>query len=340
MELSLAELAQQLGADLDGDPNYRVNGIESLESAEPSHIAFLASGKYQDQLLASQAGAVIVARDFAEQLSCHVLRVDDPYLSFARVSQLFDDRVPFNKGIHPSAAIDSSAVLGEGVCVGPNAVIGARAEIGDGCDIGAGAVVGHDAVLGCDCVIHANVTLYHKVQLGDRVRIQSGTVIGSDGFGFAPDSGRWERIAQLGKVILGDDVQIGSNTSIDRGALENTVIGDNVIIDNLVHIAHNVKIGSGSAIAGCVGIAGSTTIGKHCIFAGGVAIAGHLTICDGVQLNGMAMITNSIHEPGSYSSGTGFLPTSVWRRCVGRFKQLDSLAKRLQKLEKSQEGKA
>lgn len=339
MVLSLGELASYLDAEIQGDPDTRILGISSLLDASSEQVSFLASAKYLDQLKQTSAGAVIVPAKVAAEAPCPALVVPDPYLAFARVTQLFDNR-PKVTSVHPSAVVDPSATLGEGVSIAANAVIGKDACIGSHSEIGAGVVIGERASLGEACVIYPNVTIYHDVELGARVRVHSGSVLGSDGFGFAPHAGGWERIAQIGTLIIGDDVSIGSNTSIDRGALDNTVIADGVIIDNLVHMAHNVEIGERTAVAGCVGIAGSTKIGAGCTMAGGVAIAGHLTICDGVHMTGMAMITNSIDVPGSYSSGTSFMSTSQWRRSVGRFKQLDSIAKRLQKLEKTQEGKA
>lgn len=339
MVLSLGELASYLDAEIHGDPEGKVRSISSLADANSDQVSFLASAKYLEQLKQTSAGAVILPAAVADQAPCSTLVVPDPYLAFARVTQLFDNR-PKVVSVHPSAVVDPDATLGEGVSVAANAVIGKGACVGSHCEIGAGVVIGERASLGEACVIYPNVTIYHDVELGARVRVHSGSVLGSDGFGFAPHSGGWERIAQIGTLVIGDDVSIGSNTSIDRGALDNTVIADGVIIDNLVHMAHNVEIGTNSAIAGCVGIAGSTKIGSGCTMAGGVAVAGHLTICDGVHMTGMAMITNSIDVSGSYSSGTSFMPTSQWRRSVGRFKQLDSIAKRLQKLEKTQEGKA
>lgn len=335
---TLGELAQRLGAELVGDETCVIVGLNTLKEALHNQLSFLANSAYRSQLPESRAGAVIVSPADAPLAPGNKLVAANPYLCFAMASQLFDDRPVLAPTIHPTAIVADSAVLGNNVAVGPRAVIGEHCHIADNCEIGAGTIIGDHSVLGEGCLLHANVTLYHNVQLGARVRVHSGAVLGSDGFGFAPTAGRWHKIAQLGGVRIGNDVEIGANTCIDRGALGDTVIGDNVIIDNLVQIAHNVQVGSGTAMAACVGIAGSTRIGKHCILAGGAGVAGHLEITDGVQLMGMAMVTGSITEAGAYASGTSHLPLKEWRRAVARFRQLDPMAKRLQQLEKDAEG--
>ena len=239
--------------------------------------------------------------------------------------------------MHPSAVVDPAATLGERVEVGPNAVIGAGVTLGDDVIIGPGCVVGADTTIGAGSRLHANVTVCHGVVIGARAILHSGCVIGGDGFGFAHDGARWHKIAQLGGVVLGDDVEVGSCSSIDRGALGDTLIGNDVKIDSQVQIAHNVQIGDHSALAGCVGIAGSTKVGKHCMLGGGVGLSGHLTLCDGVQVTGMSLVTNSISEPGVYSSGTGAMKNAQWRKNAVRFKQLDDIAKRLVRLEKGRD---
>lgn len=340
MQLSLGELAHRLGATLHGDADLVIRGVDTLKDAGPGMVSFLANPSYRSQLADTRASAVIVAADIAPEAPCAALVVSNPYLSFALVTQLFDNRPQPRYGIHPSAVIAASARVGANVSIGPNVVIGEHCDIGDGCEIGANTVISDHCVLGSDCLLRANVTLYHDVVLGERVRIHSGAVIGADGFGFAPDKGRWQKIAQLGGVRIGNDVEIGANTCIDRGALGDTVIGDHVILDNLIQIAHNVQIGSGTAMAANSGIAGSTTVGKNCTVAGGAGIAGHLTIADGVHVAAMALISKSITEAGAYSSVTPQMPMQEWRRNAVRFRQLDDMARRLQKLEKSQEGKA
>ncbi|WP_221799674.1 UDP-3-O-(3-hydroxymyristoyl)glucosamine N-acyltransferase [Oceanobacter mangrovi] len=338
MELSLAELATHLGAELRGDGTTMIRGVAPLGSATDGQVAFLSDPAYRSELATTAASAVMVRADLADEVVSAALVVADPYLAFARTTQLFDNRPAATRQIHPRAVIEDDVVLGEGVSIGANAVIGKGCRIGADTEIGAGCVIGDHCVIGDNCVLNANVTLYYQVTLGDRVRVQSGTVIGGDGFGYAPNKGRWERIAQLGSVRVGNDVEIGANTCIDRGALEDTVIEDHVIIDNLIQIAHNCVIGEGSAMAGCAGLAGSTKVGKHCTIAGGAGLAGHLTLADGVHIMGMTLVTNSIDEPGVYASGTSHMPAQLWRRNAARFKQLDSIAKRLQKLEKSQKG--
>lgn len=340
MQLSLAELAARLGGEVKGDGTVLISGINTLKDAGAGDISFLANASYRSQLTTTRAGAVIVNAAVAGDAPCAALVVPNPYLAFAMVSQMFDDRPQAIVGVHPTAVVADSAQLGENVCIGPNVVIGDHTLLGNGCEIGAGSVIGAHSVLGEDCVLNANVTLYHNVVLGDRVRIHSGTVIGADGFGFAPDKGRWHKIAQLGGVRIGNDVEIGANTCIDRGALGDTVIGNNVILDNQIQIGHNVQIGDGSAMAACTGIAGSTRIGRNCTIAGAAGIAGHLELADGVHVAAMSLISKSITEPGAWASGTAQMPMNEWRRSATRFRQLDSMAKRLQQLEKSHEGEA
>jgi UDP-3-O-[3-hydroxymyristoyl] glucosamine N-acyltransferase len=236
-------------------------------------------------------------------------------------------------GIHPSAVIDPSARIAASATVGAYCVIGADVVIGENTVLGAHCVVGAGCIIGARSFFHANVTLYHHVVLGNNVVIHGGAVIGADGFGFAPDGQRWQKIHQLGGVVIGDNVDIGANTCIDRGALDDTVIGNNVIIDNLVQIAHNVKIGNGTAIAACVGIAGSTEIGQHCTIAGAVGIVGHLRIADRVHITAKSLVTGSISKSGSYSSGTALTETKAWRKNAVRFSQLDALFQRVRALE-------
>lgn len=258
----------------------------------------------------------------------------DPYQAYARISHLFDPKPKAVAGIHPSAVVAEDAQVDASASIGPFAVIesGARIEadvcIGAHCFIGARCVVGEGGWLA------PRVTLYHDVVIGKRVVIQSGAVIGGEGFGFANEKGIWRKIAQIGGVTIGDDVEIGVNTAVDRGALSDTRIGDGVKLDNQIQIAHNVQIGDHTAMAACVGISGSTRIGKHCMLAGGVGLVGHIDICDNVFVSGMTMVTRSITEPGSYSSGTAMQPLADWRKSAARIRQLDDMAKRLQQLEK------
>ena len=339
MQITLGELASKLNLTLAGDEQLLISGINTLKDAQAGEVSFLANPSYQNELAGSQASAVIVAEEFAPQVAGAALVSANPYLSFAQASQLFNNRPVKSAGIHPSAVVADSAEIAGSASIGANVVIGEHCQIGAGSEICAGVVIADHCVVGENCQLNPNVSLYHDVVLGDRVTVHSGCVIGSDGFGFAPDKGKWHKIAQLGGVRIGNDVEIGANTSIDRGALGDTVIEDNVIIDNQIQIAHNVRIGEGCALAGCVGIAGSTTLGKHCTVAGGAGIAGHLTIADGVHISAMTLISKSITEKGAYSSGTAQMPMAEWRRSATRFRQLDSMAKRLQQIEKSQKGK-
>lgn len=328
MAISLAQVAEAIGGNVHGDQDVLISGLATLSNAGPTHLSFLANPKYAAQLEHTSAAAVIVSPNVLDQVPCNAIVVDQPYLAFARATKLFDNAPIADQTIHPSAIISSSAKIAPGVTIGPNAVVDANVVIGQGSWIGSNVVISENAVIGANCHIMPNVSIYHHVKLGDRVRIQSGATIGSDGFGFAPTKEGWLRINQLGSVSIGDDVDIGANTTIDRGALDDTVIENNVIIDNLVQIAHNVVIGEGSAIAGCTGIAGSSVIGKRCTLAGGVGVVGHISICDDVHVTGMTMVTRSITQPGSYSSGTPMSDTKTWKRNAVRFNQLNDFFKK------------
>lgn len=332
---SLAELAARLGATLVGDGERRISGLATLSDAGPEDLSFLANKAYLKYLPDTRAAAVLIHPAHAGECPTARLELDNPYLAYAELSRLFDPLAARTSlGIHATAAVADGVTLGHSVSVGPQAVIEAGAVLGDDVVVGPGSVVGADSVIGAGSRLHANVTVYHGVTIGARVILHSGCVIGADGFGFAHDGAGWHKIAQLGGVVLGDDVEVGSCSSIDRGALGDTVIGNDVKIDSQVQIAHNVQIGDHSALAGCVGIAGSTRVGRHCMLGGGVGLSGHLTICDGVQVTGMSLVTNSIAQPGVYSSGTGAMSNALWRKNAVRFKQLDDIAKRLARLER------
>ncbi len=336
-DLTLNDVARHLGIDFEGNADQPIKGLATLKDATSDHVAFLANRAYLKDLATTKAAAVLLHPEHAKHCPVARLEMNNPYLGYAKLSQLFDP-LPARDipGIHPSAVVADSAILGEGISVQAHAVIEAGVVLGKHVVVGAGSVIGADSVIGDDTRLHANVTVCHGVVVGKRAILHSGCVIGGDGFGFAHDGAGWHKIAQLGGVVLGDDVEVGSCSSIDRGALGDTVIGNDVKIDSQVQIAHNVTIGDHSALAGCVGIAGSTKVGKHCMLGGGVGLSGHLTICDGVQVTGMSLVTNSIHEPGVYSSGTGAMNNTQWRKNAVRFKQLDEIAKRLSRLEKSQ----
>ncbi|WP_252109513.1 MULTISPECIES: UDP-3-O-(3-hydroxymyristoyl)glucosamine N-acyltransferase [unclassified Halomonas] len=334
--ITLADIARHLDIDVDGDADQPIRGLATLKEAEPDQIAFLANRAYLKDLASTRAAAVLLHPEQGKNCPVPRLETQNPYLAYAKVSQLFDPLVARDvPGIHATAVVADDVVLGEGVSIQANAVIEPGVTLGDRVVIGAGSVVGADSAIGEGSRLHANVTVCHASVIGKRVILQSGCVIGGDGFGFAHDGAGWHKIAQLGGVVLGDDVEVGSCSSIDRGALGDTLIGNDVKIDSQVQIAHNVIIGDHSALAGCVGIAGSTRVGKHCMLGGGVGLSGHLTICDGVQVTGMSLVTNSITEPGVYSSGTGAMNNTQWRKNAVRFKQLDEIAKRLNKLEKN-----
>ncbi|WP_286236825.1 UDP-3-O-(3-hydroxymyristoyl)glucosamine N-acyltransferase [Neptuniibacter halophilus] len=332
-EFTLQEIAKTLSAELHGDPQCRISGIATLMQASATQLSFIANSKYQKHLASTSAGAVLMSEELLSGFSGNALVVDDPYLAYAHVSQLFAKSVTETAGVDPRACVADSAVLQSDVYIAAGAVIGERVTLESGVRIGANTVVGDDCQIGKDSVLEANVTLYHGVRMGRNCLIHSGAVLGSDGFGFASDRGEWVKIAQLGGVVLGDRVEVGACTTIDRGALEDTRIGDGVILDNQIQIAHNVQVGKNTAIAGCTAVAGSTRIGDHCTIAGACGITGHLTIASGSHITAMSLVTKSISEPGAYSSGTGMMPYQQWKKNVVRFRQLDDIARRLKAVE-------
>lgn len=333
--VTLKELSLILDGVVQGDETLVINSVATLEHATAGQISFLANSKYRAQLESTQASAVLLSAKDAQDYPGTALVVKDPYVGFARVAQLLDTTPKAAMGIHPSAQIDSSAQLGEGVAIGANVVIGANVILGENVQIGAGSVIGQDSIVGSNTRLWANVTLYHNVHLGQDCIIHSGAIIGSDGFGYANERGQWIKIPQTGGVRIGDRVEIGANSTIDRGALGHTEIHNGVIIDNQVQVAHNDIIGENTAIAGSTTIAGSVTIGKYCIIGGNCAIAGHLTIADGVHLSGATNVTGNMREPGLYSSATVAMENKVWRKNTVRFRQLDELFQRVKTLEKN-----
>ncbi|WP_456024374.1 UDP-3-O-(3-hydroxymyristoyl)glucosamine N-acyltransferase [Pseudomonas protegens] len=332
--IKLGQLAEFLGATLRGDPEKQITGLATLQEAGPAQLSFLANPQYRKYLAGSQAAALLLKEADAEGFAGNALVVPDPYLAYARISHLFDPKPKATAGIHPSAVIAADAVVDPTASVGPFVVIEAGARIGAQVTLGAHCVIGARSEIGEGGWLAPRVTLYHDVHIGQRVVIQSGAVLGGEGFGFANEKGIWQKIAQIGGVTIGDDVEIGVNTAIDRGALADTVIGNGVKLDNQIQIAHNVQVGDHTAMAACVGISGSTKIGKHCMLAGGVGLVGHIDICDNVFLTGMTMVTHSITEPGAYSSGTAMQPAAEWRKSAARIRQLDDIARRLKQLEK------
>lgn len=323
------ELAARFGLELRGDIDLRIDGVATLARAEPGQLAFLANSRYRGQLTDSRASVVVLRADDAADATGAVLIAKDPYTAFAKMAALFEQKPLREPGIHPSAVIDPSARVAPGAHVGPFVVIGARSTVGEGAVLGPGCVIGDDCVVGDGCELIARVTLVTRVRLGHRVLIHPGAVIGADGFGLAMDSGHWIKVPQLGGVVVGDDCEIGANTTIDRGALDDTVLEEDVRLDNQIQIGHNVRIGAHTAMAGCSAAAGSARIGRYCLIGGAAGVLGHLEICDRVVVTAMSLVTSSITEPGEYSSGTPLTDNRTWRKNAARFKQLDALARRV-----------
>ena len=332
---TLNELASAVGATVKGDGACKIHNIASIAHAQPGEISFLADRKYQKYLTQTKASALLLDKKLAKNCPTNALIMPDPKLGFIKMIALFRPQVMSKPGIHPTAVIGEDCQIDSTVHIGAYSVIEDAVVIGARTIVGVGTVIGRASQLGLDCCLYSRVTLYHHTILGDRSILHSGVVIGSDGFGLTQDKKRrWIKIPQVGGVVIGDDVEIGANTTIDRGALEDTVIGNGVKLDDLIMIGHNVCIGDHTAIAGSAGVAGSTTIGRHCVIGGGAGINGHIDICDNVVITGMGMIQKSITKPGVYSSGTGMQPSREWHKSVIRFWQLDKLTKRLKRLER------
>lgn len=334
MVLTLGRIASELGAELHGDASVEVSRIANLETAGEGDISFLSDPKYVPFLAKTAASAVLVKSGHLPECHTNALVVNDPYVGFARVAQLLDTTPQPAEGIHPSAVIAEDVVVAEGVSIGANSVVESGVKLAAGVRIGAGCFVGKNSSLGKNSRLWANVTIYHNVRIGESCLIQSGCVIGGDGFGYANERGEWIKIPQLGGVRIGNRVEIGASTTVDRGALDDTVIADNVIIDNQCQIAHNVEIGYGTAIAGASVIAGSTKIGKYCIIGGAAVVNGHIRVCDQVTITGMSMVMRSIDVPGIYSSGIPAQSNKEWRKVAARTMHIDDMHKRLSKLEK------
>jgi UDP-3-O-[3-hydroxymyristoyl] glucosamine N-acyltransferase len=322
-----------LGLPFRGDPATRVDRVGDLVDAGTDCLSFLGDAKYRAHLAHSRAAIVILREPDAGARDGAVLMSSNPYLDFARAAAILYPEAPTRAGIHPSAWIDPSAQIEASAWVGPTAVIEADAWIGPRVFIGPACIVGEGVRVDADSRLVARVTLLAGTRVGRRALLQPGAVIGRAGFGFAKDGERWVRIPQVGGVVLGDDVEIGANTTVDRGAIGDTVISDGVKLDNQIQIGHNVQVGENTAMAANTGISGSTRIGRNCTIAGAVGMAGHLTIGDDVHFTGMAMVTRSFPEPGTYSSGIPASPSGEWRRNVARFRHLDELARRLKQLE-------
>ena len=344
----LAEVAKHIGAELvikdaadSATGETEITSLATLANASTSQVAFLANSKYITQLATTQASAVILAPQALADCPVTALVMDNPYMGYALLANLLDTTPKAANNIHESAVIAEGVTLGKSVSIGANSVIEAGVELGDNVTIGAGCFIGKGACIGENTQLWSNVSIYHKVSIGQNCLIQANTVIGSDGFGYAPvdKAQKWLKIPQLGSVVIGDNVEIGASTTIDRGALEDTIIKDGVILDNQIQIAHNVVIGENTAMAACSVIAGSSNIGKNCTIAGLVGINGHINVTDNCVFTGMAMVTKNINEPGVYSSGMPAEPNSKWHKTNARVKRLESLTKRVKELEKLLENK-
>lgn len=338
---TLAELAELFQAKIMGDGSIKIDSVADITKAKAGELSFIYDIQYRDWLLKTQASVVCISSEFEKEVmalqnenkAVNFLLHSNPRYLFAKICQVLYPIVSTYTGIHPTAIIHPTANIGTGVTIEPHCVIGENTVIGENSLIKANTVIGTGVQLGRACIIHANVTIYDYCQLGNEVTIHSGTVVGSDGFGFANEKGKWEKIPQLGRVVIGDSVEIGANTCLDRGALEDTIINRNIILDNLIQVAHNVHIGEGTAIAGCSAIAGSTKIGKYCLIGGGARINGHIEITDKVTLLGGTNVVQAITEPGVYASAINERPAQEWKRTLFRLHRIEQLQKRVKALE-------
>jgi len=331
---SLGSIVERFGGELIGDKNVSVTQVAPLELAQPWHLSFLSQAKYRNQLETTRAGAVILGPEARDLTSLPRIVCTDPYAYFAKVSSFFNPvKIP-PPGLHSSAVVASSARIPASASVGAHACIGENAVIGEGTVVSPGCFVGDGVKIGDACFLHPRVVIYHQCIIGDRVILQSGVVIGADGFGIAMDAGRWIKIPQIGRVLIGNDVEIGANTTVDRGAMGDTVIEDGVKLDNLIQVGHNVRIGAHTAIAGCVGIAGSTKIGRYCRIGGAAMISGHLEIADNVTISGATGVGKTITKAGIYTSAYPAEPHHEWLKNAVHLRHLHELAKKIRGLEK------
>ncbi len=329
----LDEITGQLGGILLGDPAIQVGQVASLTAAGPTDIVFISQARYLGQLAQTKAGAAIMGADAPEAAKMTRIICANPYAYFAKVSTLFNPAAITVAGTHKSAVVDKSARVDKTASLGAGAVIGKKVRIGKRVRIGAGCVVGEESSIGNDSTLHTNVSVYHGCRIGERCIVHAGVVIGADGFGIAREEGRWTKIPQIGGVDIGNDVEIGANTTIDRGTLEDTVISDGVKLDNQIQIAHNVKIGAHTAIAACVGIAGSATIGRNCALGGAAMIYGHITIADDVSISAGTLVMKSLVQPGTYTGVYPFSTHQRWLKNAAQLRNLDELAERVRTLE-------
>ncbi len=331
---TLADIATILEAEIKGDANCVITGIAPLDSAKTGQISFLVNPRYKKSLETTLASAVILAPDLADKCPVNAVISKNPYAAYARVAALFAPDYSQKEGVHASAVVDPTAEIHPSASIGANCVVGAHTVIHNDVVIRAGSVIESHCRIDEGTHIWPNVTIYPNVQIAKRVIIHSGVVIGADGFGFAKDQGKWLKIPQIGGVQIGNDVEIGANTTIDRGALDDTIISDGVKLDNQIQIGHNVQIGTNTAIAGCVAIAGSSKLGRDCLIGGASSISGHIEITDNVALTGAATVARSIKKPGMYSSGTDAMPSREWIRIITHLSKLPKLVKRIRSLEK------
>jgi UDP-3-O-[3-hydroxymyristoyl] glucosamine N-acyltransferase len=322
-EFSLGELAVRYGLALRGEPGVMVRGVATLSHAEPGSISFLANSRYRKLLETTRASAVVLRAEDASHCPVPALIDPNPYLAYARIAGLLHPQARRAPGIHPSAVVAPRAKVAASASIGPLAVVEDDAEIGERVVVGPGCIVQAAAKIGADSVLVSGVNLYPGVTLGERCILHAGAVVGADGFGFAQNAGAWVKVPQVGSVRIGDDVEIGASTTIDRGAIDDTVVENGVKLDNQIQVGHNVVIGAHTAIAACTGISGSTVIGQRCMIGGMVGFAGHLTIADDVVVTGCSLVSASIKQAGSYSSGMPTVETRLWRRMVAHLRRLD-----------------
>ena len=346
MSAKLAELAAQFDCELRGNADVVVDSVGTLAGAGESAVAFLANPHYRSQLASTSAGAVILGPDSAEACPVPALVHPNPYATYARIANFLHPAMTADPGIHASAVVAPDALIAESAQIGANVVVESGAVVGESVIVGPGSIIGSDARIGDATILKARATIHDRVRIGRRCIVHSGAVIGGDGFGFALDESGWLKVPQLGSVVVGDDVSIGANTAIDRGTIENTLIGDGVILDNLIQIGHNVRIGAHTAMAALCGISGSTAIGQRCLIAGAVVMVGHISLCDDVIVNFHSTVTRSIATPGAYSSTVPADEAVRWRKNVARVRNLDDLVRRqsrmeerLDRLERGEKGK-
>ncbi|HEV8255882.1 MAG TPA: UDP-3-O-(3-hydroxymyristoyl)glucosamine N-acyltransferase [Casimicrobiaceae bacterium] len=337
--ISLRQLAERCGAELAGDGNVVIDRVATLDSAGEGAIAFLSNPKYRGRLAGTRASAVIVAPGDAQATALPKLVTANPYAAYARVAAILHPPRATAPGVHPTAVVAASARVAASAAIGAHAVIGERTQVGERAAVGAGTVVGEDCTVGDDCLLYPRVVVYPRSAIGPRTIVHSGAVIGADGFGMAEQDGRWLKIPQLGRVVVGADVEIGANTTIDRGAIGDTVIDEDVKLDNQIQVGHNCHIGAHTAIAGCVGIAGSTTIGRNCKIGGAAMISGHLEIADGTVISASTGVFESILSPGVYTGSFPALPHREWKRVAAAARRLRSVFERLRALERAQNDK-